>query len=314
MPFYMIKQDIITMEVDAIVNPTDEEYSGGGGADRHIQKNAGPGLWMKLEYMDLLSPGKATITPGYDLPAKYIIHTQGPRWIDGEEGEEDTLADCYKNCLALAEENGCNTIAFPLISGGTFGFPNDGAMRIAQREITEYLQSRDTMTVFLVLRKAHVFNLGTSLFKDSIQFFEENYVKLDISSDQETGRADLDLREMLAERSETFAVMLDRLREEKGLKPAELYHKAMATKNLYSKIMTNMNYHVSKRSAVAFGLALELPWQDFCELVETAGFAMTHHDKFDVVIEYCVKTGEYDIVHVNEHLFNIDPELPLIGC
>lgn len=314
MPFYMIKQDIITMEVDAIVNPTDEEYSGGGGADRHIQKNAGPGLWMELENMDLLSPGKSTITPGYDLPAKFIIHTQGPRWIDGEEGEAETLAECYNNCLALAEENNCTSIAFPLISGGTFGFPNDGAMRIAQSVIAAYLQSHEDMIIYLVLRKSHVFNLGRNLFKDSIQFFEENYVKLDTNAKHEEDYGDLNLRKMLLERDETFAVMLDRLRKERELKPAELYHKAMVTKNLYSKIMTNMNYHVSKRSAVAFGLALELPWQEFCELIETAGFAMTRHDKFDVVIEYCVKTGEYDIVHVNEHLFNIDPELPLIGC
>lgn len=313
MPFYMIKQDIITMEVDAIVNPTDEEYSGGGGTDRHIQKNAGPGLWMKLEDMDLLSPGKATITPGYDLPTKYIIHTQGPRWIDGEEGEEETLAECYRNCLALAEENGCTSIAFPLISGGTFGFPNDGAMRIAQREITEYLQNHEAMRIFLVLRKSHVFNLGTNLFKDSIQFFEDNYVKLDTSTKQEDDYGDLNLREMLREKDETFAVMLDRLREERGLKPSELYHNAMATKNLYSKIMTNMNYHISKRNAVAFGLALKLPWEDFCKLVESAGFAMTRHEKFDVVIEYCVKKGEYDIVHVNELLSNVDPELALIG-
>ena len=307
----MVKQDIIKMDVDAIVNPTNHSYSGGGGTDRHIQKNAGPLLWMAVEMLDDLDVGCAAITTAGDLPAKYVIHTHGPIWYDGNHNEEELLTACYQNCLKLAVENGCESIAFPLISGGTFGFPNDGALVIAKKVITEFLQDHD-MAVYLVLYRYNTFNMGSKMFEDLARYVEENYVELDTEiREPEEEKPDLD--KMLASQGETFSCMLDRLREERELKPSKLYNRARIHKAVYSKIMNNIHYQVSKKTAIAFGLALKLPWDQFNELVGSAGYAMTTHNKFDIVIEYFVKNGEYNIDKINEALYNLDRKLPLIG-
>ena len=311
MSLVMVKEDIAEMAVDAIVNPTDAVYSGSGGLDRHIQKHAGPDLWMDLKQREPILPGEVVCTPGYELPAKYIIHTQGPVWHGGGEGEADILASCYRNSLETAVRNGCETIAVPLISGGRFGFPNDEAMKIARGTITDFLQDHN-ITVYLVLHRMHTFNMGAKLFEDLARYVEENYVELDTDI-REPEEEKPDLHKMLASQGETFSCMLDRLREEKDMKPSKLYNRARIHKAVYSKIMNNMHYQVSKKTAVAFGLALDLPWDQFNELLGSAGFAMTTHNKFDIVIEYFVKNGEYDIDKINEALYNLDPDLPLIG-
>lgn len=311
MPLMMVKEDIVKMEVDAIVNPTDAIYSGSGGLDRHIQKHAGPDLWMDLKRRAPILPGEVVCTPGYELPAKCIIHTQGPVWHGGKEGEVEILASCYRNSLETAVKNGCETIAVPLISGGRFGFPNDEAMKIAQSTIAEFLQDHN-LTVYLVLHRMHTFNMGAKLFEDLARYVEENYVELDTET-QEPEEEKPDLEKMLASQGETFPCMLDRLREERGLKPAELYKRAHIDKAAYSKIMGNMHHQVKKRTAIAFGLALNLPWDQFNELVGAAGYSMTTHDKLDIAIEYFVKNGEYNIDRINNALYKLDPELPLFG-
>ena len=163
MPLYMIREDITRMNVDAIVDPTDRWYSGSGGSDLAIHTAAGPELEAELARLAYLDVGEASVTGGYDLPAKYIIHTYGPIWQDGEHGEAELLERCYLNSLRLAEEKGCRSVAFPVISGGTFGYPNDDALQIARNTIGDYLQERD-MTVYIVAYRRSTFNLGARLF------------------------------------------------------------------------------------------------------------------------------------------------------
>ena len=177
MPLSIRRADITRMAVDAIVDPTDEIYSGSGGTDRAIHMAAGWALENDVARLPLLEVGNAVITSAYKLPAKYIIHTHGPIWEGGDRGEAEQLAACYRNCLRVARENGCRSVAFPLISGGTFGFPNDDALRIAKDTISAFLREHE-MDVTIVAFHRHTFNLGAKLFADITRFVHENYLEL----------------------------------------------------------------------------------------------------------------------------------------
>ena len=145
----IIQGDITTLAVDAIVNAANQVMLGGGGVDGAIHDAAGPELYEACLKVPEVRPGvrcptgEARITPGFKLPAKYVIHTVGPVYRDGQHGEPEKLAACYRNSLALAAENGCKSIAFPCISTGIYGYPKEEAAKIAVREVREFLAAKN---------------------------------------------------------------------------------------------------------------------------------------------------------------------------
>ena len=145
----IIQGDITTLAVDAIVNAANQVMLGGGGVDGAIHDAAGNELFEACLKVPEVRPGvrcptgEARITPGFKLPAKFVIHTVGPVYRDGLHGEPEKLAACYRNSLALAAENGCTSIAFPCISTGVYGYPKEEAARIAVREVREFLAAKN---------------------------------------------------------------------------------------------------------------------------------------------------------------------------
>ena len=144
----IIQGDITKLNVNAIVNAANCSLLGGGGVDGAIHRAAGPELLKACIPLNGCETGKAKITPGFRLPAKFVIHTPGPIYQDGAHGEPKLLESCYKNCLALAEENNCETVAFPAISTGVYGYPWEEATEIAVRTVREFPAQRVKKVIF----------------------------------------------------------------------------------------------------------------------------------------------------------------------
>lgn len=173
MALQIIRNNIINVEADAIVNTANPAVRVGRGVDHAIYEAAGWDRLLKAraEIGDM-SPGEAAWTPAFDLHAKYIIHTVGPAWRGGGFGERETVAQCYRRSLGLAAELGCESIAFPLIATGTYGFPKDEALRIAISEISGFLLENE-MEVLLVVYDKESFEVSGKLFSDIRSFIED---------------------------------------------------------------------------------------------------------------------------------------------
>lgn len=141
----VVEGDITRLHVDAIVNAANTSLLGGGGVDGAIHRAAGPGLLEECRTLGGCPTGEARITRGYNLPARFVIHTVGPVWRGGKYGEDELLARCYRNALALAEQHGIRTIAFPAISTGAYGFPLERATRIAVTEVRRFLEKNTSI-------------------------------------------------------------------------------------------------------------------------------------------------------------------------
>lgn len=327
MPLQIVRNDITKMKVDAIVNAANESLLGGGGVDGCIHRAAGPGLLAECEALHGCKTGGAKITRGYSLPCEYVIHAVGPRWRGGRHGERELLISCYRTALTLAREHGCESIAFPLISSGVFGFPKDQALKIAIDTIGSFLLENE-MTVYLVIFDRKAYQISSKLFADIASYIDDRYVdeheddrRARMSRRQSTEEAvcfysdapmaamELSLDDALDQLDESFSEMLLRKIDESGMTDAQCYKKANIDRKLFSKIKGDKYYKPSKATAVAFGLALELPLAELKELLGKAGYSMTRSSKFDIIVEYFVQRGNYDVFEINEALFAFDQSL-----
>lgn len=340
MPLKIVRNDITTMAVDAIVNAARESLLGGGGVDGCIHRAAGPELLAECRTLGGCRTGDTKITKAYRLPCKYVIHTVGPVWNGGSYGEREQLVSCYQRSLALAKKHKCETVAFPLISSGIFGYPKDQALRVAVDTIGEFLMEND-MTVYIVIFDRAAYQIGGKLFADIAEYIDDHYVDAHTDSRRERlrrlsrleskasmvwedaapdfmaapcapvvmSKAPDKLEDLLVELDAGFSETLLKLIDRTGKKDSEIYKKANVDRKLFSKIRNNPDYKPSKATALAFAIALELNLEETKDFIGRAGFALSHSSKFDVIIEYFIKQKNYDVFAINEALFAFDQSL-----
>ena len=321
MPLHIVRNDITVMKADAIVNVANESLLGGGGVDGAIHRAAGPELLKECRTLGGCKTGQAKLTKGYRLPAKYVIHTVGPVWRGGGCGEKELLISAYRSSLELALAHGCETVAFPLISSGVYGYPKDQALKIAVDTIGDFLLAHD-MTVWLVIFDRDAYTIGGKLFADIAAYIDDRYVDERADSREQQYRrmmaaapslcaveAPGSLDEALSRLDESFSQMLLRKIDERGMTDAQCYKKANIDRKLFSKIRSDIHYKPSKPTAMAFAVALELPLDEARDLLQKAGFAFSRASKFDIIVEYFIAHRNYNIFEINEALFAFDQSL-----
>ena len=331
MPLEIVRNDITRMEVDAIVNAANESLLGGGGVDGAIHRAAGPELLAECRTLGGCPTGEARITRGYRLPCRWVIHTVGPVWRGGKHGEEKLLAACYRNSLELAKRHKCESVAFPLISSGVYGYPKDQALKVATDAIRDFLMESD-MLVYIVLFDRDSFHVSGKLYARIAAFIDDNYVDAHADSRQEQRRRKYlaesmeELRSLkapdcapciadsletaLQSLDESFSQMVLRKIDEAGIKDSTCYKRANLDRKLFSKLRSDPNYHPSKRTALALAVALELSLDETAELLQKAGLALSHSCKSDVIVEFYILNGVYDINAINGSLYDFgQPQL-----
>lgn len=372
MPFKIVRNDITRMQVDVIVNTANMEPIYSCGTDTAVYKAAGEEqLLAQRRKIGRMEEGEVAITPGFNLPAKYIIHAVSPLYIDGESGEEVLLRACYRKSLELAYEKQCKSIAFPLIATGSFGYPREEAMRIAVDEIHAFLL-KHTMLIYLVVFDTQSTLLGYSLYPDLEAYIDHHYVcdkreqeygsrcfstmpknahshaedtrkrteleeALKVSQVEETRHlvmfpsfpmdeaimqppvAETDdevdefyedyddfveeteqaLKERMQHMSDTFQEYLLYLIETKGLTNAEVYKRAIITKQLFSKIKLNADYHPDKATAMRLCVGAKLNLDETKDLLARAGYALSPCDKRDIIFSYFIEREVFDMIEID---------------
>ena len=348
MPLYIIREDITRIRADAIVNPTDQKLSGRGGLDRQIHDKGGDALRTAVQALRAgggLDVGQARATVGGSLPCRFVIHAVGPRYKDGASGEREKLFDAYRNALTSACSLGCESVALPLISTGTFAYPLRESFLAAREVALEFVEKHELSVSLVIYQKealavsreiveeiedrigegetpwANDFSQRCESRRERRRIYEESdffraedepIAKAALLGDDAIPPVDTcSLEDLLGALDESFSEMLLRLIDERGMKDSECYKRANIDRKLFSKIRSDKGYRPSKPTVIAFALALTLSLSETKGLLRAAGFALSGASKFDVIVEYYVTHGVYDVFLINETLFHFDQ--PLIG-
>lgn len=369
MPFKIVRNDITKMQVDAIVNTANPKPIYSYGTDTAVYKAAGEEELLKARReIGCLETGEVAITDGFRLLAKYIIHAVSPRYIDGKSGEEKKLRDCYQKSLLKAAEYQCKSIAFPLISTGSFGYPKEEAMRIALDEINAFLMNHDIM-VYLVVFDSASTRLGFNLYPELEEYIDHNYVcdkeekeygnryfsavrepeasepiefseSLSEKASRIPSRVDRSafagafphpkkcsmpssallpkhylesddayddfleekhatLEERMSHMSDTFQEYLMYLIGNKKLTNSEVYHRAIVTKQLFSKIKLNPDYHPDKATAMRLCIGAKLNLDETKDLLARAGYALSPCDKRDIIFSFFIEHEIFDMIEID---------------
>jgi O-acetyl-ADP-ribose deacetylase (regulator of RNase III) len=329
MPFNIIRNDIVNMKVDAIVNAANPELKQGGGVCGRIFEAAGAQAMTKAcDALGTCDFGKAVITPGFNLPAKAVIHAVGPVWRGGNQGEEQLLRNAYRFSLELAKQNGFESIAFPLISSGNFGFPYEPAFAIALDEINRFLFEED-LDVTLVVFDNTATAMGRLRNKDLATYIDDHYVDehldfyrpsfmrkrpeplendfLAITKPPKqslASEAKIDFPEEI-----TFSDALLAYVDAKGMTDPEVYKRSNIDRKHFSKIRSDKYYNPKKSTVLALAIGLKLNLRESKDLLARAGYAFSPCDKRDLIVKYFIERGEFDIMKVNGALFDHDQRL-----
>lgn len=337
MPFNIIRNDIVRMKVDAIVNAANPELKNdGGGVGERIFTAAGlEEMTAACDAIGGCPTGRAVITSGFKLPAKYVIHAVGPVWQGGRHGEEQLLRSAYRTSLELATQHNIESIAFPLLSSGNFHYPYEQALAIALDEINRFVFQYD-IHVTLVMFDTTATALGFKLNHDLVSYIDDNYVDEHLTFNRpreprERPRPHLynlteDISDLLYDEQEVLSAPLFQLADEiedfpeektfseavlsiidaKGMTDVEVYRSSNIDRRHFSKIRSNNNYAPKKSTVLALTIGLKLSVQDAQDLMARAGFAFSPCDKRDLIVRYFLEKGEHDIVKVNGALYDFD--------
>lgn len=331
MPFQILHNDITNMNTDVIVNAANSKLLMGGGVCGAIFRAAGEEeLQKECEQIKHCPVGQAVITKGYNLKAKYIIHTVGPIYKDGNSNEAKFLKSAYETSLKLAKDYNLKSIAFPLIYSGIYGYPKEEALNIAVSTIKEFLAGNE-MDIYLVVFDRKAVHLSEELYQGIKHYIDDFYEDedhrlryTDLLEIEEIYQDDCDFKEVIYETKdfnkrslenildnidESFSQMLLRLIDEKGKTDVEVYKKANMDRKLFSKIRSNKNYNPKKSTALSLAIGLELSLDETKDLLAKAGYTLSPSHKFDLIVEYFIKNKNYDIFIINEALFFFEQPL-----
>lgn len=332
MPLTILRNDITTMNVDAIVNAANTQLKSGGGVCGAIYKAAGASeLTKACQALSPIDIGQAVITPGFKLKAKHIIHAAGPIYQDGLHHEKDLLIATYQNSLTLAFEKGCQSIAFPLISSGIYGYPKEEALSVAIDTIKDFLETHE-LDVSLVVYDHTSFAVSVSLQGEVQSYIDEHLIHDDFNRRTNENLSYREIKPLASKKlysaieedepisldgwilnaDESFSTTLLKLIDQKKMTDVEVYKKANLDRKHFSKIRSNPAYNPSKKTAVALAIALTLDLQETQALLEKAGYALSNSQMFDLIVKYFIQKRNYDVYQINAVLFNYDQ--PLLGA
>ena len=309
----------------------------GSGTSRAIYQAAGEQeLTAACEAIGYCDLGKAVCTPAFRLPAKYIFHAVCPAWQGGLFGEAEQLAGAYHSALELAAEYQCESVAFPLLSSGNYGYPKEQAFRIAVDTITQYVMDHD-LTVYLVLYDRHSLAVSRKLFTSVEEYIDDHYVAqndesyefdrwrresaerrrrleeeaapmLEAAAPPAAPMAARSLEHLMDNLGESFTTRLLRLIDERGLKDSTVYKQSNISRQHFSKIQCNRDYNPKKKTVLAFAVGLHLSEDETIDLLQSAGYAFSDGSKRDWIVRYCLERKIYNINQVNTLLFEYDQE------
>ena len=337
MPLNFVRNDITHMQVDAIVNAASRYPRINAGVNSAIHKKAGPSLLDARKKIGYISPGTAAITPAFDLDAEFVIHAATPIWAGGHLKELTLLRQAYDNCLELAAQNNCDSIAFPLLAAGNHGFPKAKALQVAIAAFSEFLMEHEIQIYLVVFNKDSV-QLSEKLVQHVASYIDENYVaayeRETYNSPFERSRraqnqiprifeacmpapcvpapsvkSALSLDEFINKKEAGFTETLLKLIKQSGQKNSVIYKKANITKQHFSKIINDPDYKPTKATAVALALALELDLDGTQDLIGRAGYALTNSSTFDLIIQYFIQHQQFNVIEINITLYEFDQSL-----